>query len=311
MNQYTYKWHNYSMLIGCTKCGDKIIFQAPDKKVECKSCGNVEGFEWKKALELVKIDEIRKKDTGSKQLMGSMDVKSSYSPTPNISCYHCNKNLDIAPDSDLKNFHCNHCHKKLDFVELSNELVFYSFKKAEIENTNPTMIAVRCISCAAPLEADPTKANYHCKFCGTENILPPSMRFKVVVNDVFIGVKNRFYPKELAFNGSSEEVIKSLKQNGVKSFTEEELSIVAKKHLSNPKIYFEITANSGTVSKEVEEEIFKISLHQQQIKLIGHKLGKSPTEIQERLSPLQVNTAQNSSPSNKEKKPGFFKRLFG
>jgi len=299
------------MLIACVKCGDKIIFQSPTTKVECKSCGHEEKYDWKQVLSFVKIEDIKKQDTGSKQLMGSMDVKTSYSPAQNITCYHCNNHINIAPDSDLNSFNCNHCNKQLEFTDITNDLVFYSFKKGDSQNSAPAMVAVRCVSCAAPLEADPTKTNYHCKFCGTENILPPSMRYKVVLNDIFIGVKNRFYPKELAFTGYPEEVIKSLKQNGIKSFTEEELSTIAKNHISNHQIYFEITANSGVVSKEVEEEIYKVSKHQQQIKLIGNKLGKSQTEIQERLNILNPNTPKTPAEPTKEKKQGFFKKLFG
>ncbi len=240
-----------------------------------------------------------------------MDIKVNFSPAPHINCYHCKSNISIAPDSDLKNFDCNHCKKHLEFEEVTNEIVFYSFKKGDLKNAVPAMVAVRCVSCAAPLEADPTKTNYHCKFCGTENILPPSMRYKVVVNDTFIGLKNRFYPKELAFTGYPEEVIKSLKQNGIKSFTEEELSSIVKKHLTHHQIYFEITANSGNVSKEVEEEVYQVSKHQQQIKLIGNKLGKSQNEIQERLSLLNPNNPKTTPKEEKEKKQGFFKKLFG
>lgn len=211
-NQYSYKWYSYHLLISCRKCGDKIIFQSTKDKVECKSCGNTEEYSWKDALSFMKVEEIKKKETGSLQLLGRMDAKSSYEPVKNIDCFHCKTAIVIHPDDDLNDFECKNCKKILEFEEISNELVFYSFKKVDAQSTPPAMVAVRCVSCGAPLEADPTKTNYDCKFCSTQNVLPPSLRYKVVINDSFIGVKKIFYPKELAFTGRPEEVIKSLKQ---------------------------------------------------------------------------------------------------
>lgn len=76
-------------------------------------------------------------------------------------------------------------------------------------------------------------------------------------------------------------------------------------------MYFEITANSGVVAKDIEEEIYKISKHPQQIRLIGNKLGKTQTEINKRLNELNPPLESNKKEETPQNKSGFFKKLFG
>jgi len=310
MKQYSYKWLSYNLNVGCVRCGNRMIFQSPEKEVECNDCGYKEKYNWKDVLSFVKVEDIKKYEAGSKILMGRMDVKSTHSPVSHINCYHCKAEVNIAPDADIKAVNCNDCKKPLEFEKITEDHIFYACKNGPEQNGPPTMVAVKCVSCGAPLEADPTKNNYHCKFCGTENILPPSMRFKVILNDTFLGLRKRFYQKELAFTGFPEEVVKAIKQHGVKNFTQEEVDTIVKTYIQMPHIYFEFYSNGGKISKEVEEEIFKVSKHRQQILITGQQTGKSQPEIDKRIQEVNPPAKSIVKPEQKEKK-GFFRKLFG
>jgi ribosomal protein S27E len=326
MNNPHFKWSSYNLNIACEKCGDRIIFQNPGEKIICKSCGNKASYDWKHVLDYVKLEDIKKQDNGSKNLIGAIEARSKFDKVDHINCYHCKSTLDLAPEMALDNYSCTHCNKSLAFENIKgmHDLVFYLYKTDPNAIETPALVAVKCVSCGAPLEADPTKPNYHCKFCSTENILPLSLRFKVVVNDIYIGERRNFFPKELVFSKDPADVLKGLKKNGLSSLNDEELKQILKNHLANTAIYFEIIGNERTVPREIEEEVFLICSNPQHIKIIGHRLNKSIEEIDARIK--QVNPGYQSTPkvnqkdkTNKEedkqppadKKTGFFKRLFG
>jgi DNA-directed RNA polymerase subunit RPC12/RpoP len=326
MNNPHYKWLNYNLNIACEKCGDRIIFQNIGSKVSCKSCGSDASYNWETVLDYIKIEDVKKQDSGTKHLMGEMDIRSKFEVIDHINCYHCKTELNLEPKMDLADYSCKNCNKHLEFEYINrlDDLVFYSYKNDPKQNTSPTLVAVRCVSCGAPLEADPTKPNYNCKFCSTDNLLPLSLRYKVVVNDVFIGIKRNFFPKALVSSKNPVDIIKALKQNGISSLTNEELNQILKNHLTYSAIYFEIAGNEYEVPKEIEEDIFKLTTHQQQIKIIGHRLGKSTEEIDKRLlevnpnyqPPGKENPKDQSNKTDKNKqspdvKKGLFKRLFG
>jgi ribosomal protein S27E len=326
MNRPNYKWFSYNLNIACEKCGDRTIFQTTHEKVACKSCGHPASYNWEYVLSYVTLEDIKKHDNGSVNLMGEIEARSKYELVEAINCYHCKSALEVSPENDLVNHNCTHCHQPVEFENINgmDEFVIYSYKTDPNASTSPAMVAVRCVSCGAPLEADPTQANYHCKFCSTENILPLSLRYKVVVNDIYVGIKRNFFPKKLLFSKDPVEVLKALKQNGIGSLKDEELNQILQNHLYYTAIYFEIIGNEYNPPKEIEEKIYHICKNEQHIKIIGHKLGKSIEEIDKRLLEVNPNyqpankTALNKQPGhieNKKQSPpqkdGFFKRLFG
>jgi DNA-directed RNA polymerase subunit RPC12/RpoP len=323
MNHPHYKWFSYNLNIACEKCGDRIILQDPNEKLVCKSCSNHSSYTWPEVLYRVKLEDIKKTDTGSKNLVGEIDARSKFDSVDHISCYHCKSTLKITQETELTDYHCPDCNKPLAFENISemHDFVFYSYKTNPAESSSPALVAVRCVSCGAPLEADPTKSDYHCKFCSTENVLPVSLRYKVVVNDIYIGIKRNFFPRELIVSKNPVEVLRALKQNGISSLKDEELNQIIKNHIAYTDVYFEILGQEYDVPKEIEQEVYNVCKHEHQIKVIGRRLGKSTDEINKKL--VEVNpdykpaatTNSKVIPGDKKqdppKKEGFFKKLFG
>jgi len=109
-----------------------------------------------------------------------------------INCYQCHHVLAIPANTELKEIACEHCNQLIKFSsdaeDGSKDLVFY-FHKNQKEQPEGNIIAVRCASCGAPLQADATKNEYTCSFCNTLNIVPPSLRARKVLDDVYVGAK--------------------------------------------------------------------------------------------------------------------------
>ena len=188
-----YKWYRYNLNVICSTCNDPIPFQSFDGNPKCEECGTVSDKTWTQAVVFSNIKKVQQYDNGSTQLGGFMNLQMKYDLVPAINCFHCRQALEIRQQADLTSIDCTNCNHEISFIavqepELKN-LVFYFYKKEKTEPES-NIIAVRCASCGAPLQADNTKNEYTCNFCSTLNIIPAALRAKKVLDDVFVGWKN-------------------------------------------------------------------------------------------------------------------------
>ena len=186
-----YNWYKYNLNVTCDKCNHPIPFQSFDGNPSCEECGNISDKTWLDAVEFSNIKKIKDYDDGSTNLQGFMSLEMNYNLIEKINCFHCHHTLDIPKDTDLKEVNCANCHQKISFSIIENnvelkDLVFY-FHENRKSNPQGNIIAVRCASCGAPLQADATKNEYTCNFCSTLNIIPPALRAKKVLDDVYVG----------------------------------------------------------------------------------------------------------------------------
>lgn len=182
---YTYKWNSFNLNVPCTKCGNNIILQEFEGNPTCNECGNINKRDWPLVLrEVLSIFKF-----GDSKRISMSSCKANWEPVEKINCYHCKSIIEITEESDLKNYSCSSCNQSLNFNEFEQleDIVLYKCGAINSAQEAAKLIAVRCISCGAPLEVDSTKNNFHCQFCSTDNVLPMSLRYKVVLDDIFVG----------------------------------------------------------------------------------------------------------------------------
>ena len=186
----SYNWYKYNLNVICDKCSKPIPFQAVEGNPVCEECGTISDRTWTDAVVFSNITKLNEYDDGSTNFMGFMSIEMNYNKVDAVNCYHCHHVVETPTDTVLTEIDCANCNQKLSFVNINQEelknLVFY-FHKNEKTNPKGSIIAVRCASCGAPLEADTTKNEYTCNFCQTLNIVPPSLRAKKVLDDVYVG----------------------------------------------------------------------------------------------------------------------------
>lgn len=288
---YKYKWNSLSLIVDCTKCGNNIVLQNFDGNPECTDCGNTNKQSWGDIIKEIDIPGMKRGGSNHKVMMGSLNGKVQMEDIESINCYHCQQVLTLPAQEELNNYTCNHCSEPLAFKEYEglDELVFYRADAANKKQEKVLMIAVRCVSCGAPLEADPTKNNFHCKFCSTENILPLSLRYKVVLEDVFVGLRNSKFIKLAAFESNGTIVEQTLRENGKASFEDAELDTILIKNKEDVGIYRQIIDEFKYLpSDKILNEIFNTSNNPTIIQSVGTRLQKSAEEIKYRLDQLKV-----------------------
>jgi len=189
---FQYKWYKYNLNVICSTCSKPIPFQSFEGNPTCEECGNISDKTWSEAVGFSDIKKVKQYDDGSTTLMGFMSIEMNYNLVKDINCYQCHHVLEIPANTELKEIECENCNQLIKFTSDTDdglkELVFY-FHKNKKEDLNGNIIAVRCASCGAPLEADATKNEYTCNFCNTLNIVPPALRAKKVLDDVYVGTK--------------------------------------------------------------------------------------------------------------------------
>jgi predicted RNA-binding Zn-ribbon protein involved in translation (DUF1610 family) len=313
--KYHYNWNTFNLIVDCDKCGNNIVLQDLKGSPTCSDCGNVNKTGWDEVINRVDILGMKKGNSTQKTLLGSINARASLNPAKHINCYHCNQILQLPEQGSLDNYHCNHCNTPVEFYEDANqdELVFY---KAGLHNQEPAqavqMIAVRCVSCGAPLEVDPTKNNFTCKFCSTENILPPSLRYKVVLADTFVAIRNSKYLKLMAFEHNGQIVKQALRENGRESFENEELNKILLTNKNDAGVYNQITQEFKHLPPDlVLNELFNTSTNPSLVTQVGTRLQKTKAELDARLKVItpekKQNTTTKSNSQPPPKKPAFYK----
>jgi len=195
MSGIRYLWYQYRLQVACEKCGNQMVLQEPSGSPECESCGESFKHTWLDAMDFCRVGELVKGKTGNRHLMGLMTAISSSEAVADVQCHHCKK--IINPDIDIcatPDYPCEHCQEKISFqsIDSVDGLVFYRFiSGGKIDEDAIALIAVRCISCGAPLEVDARKAHFPCSFCKVENVLPPGLRQKRILDDIFIGARKK------------------------------------------------------------------------------------------------------------------------
>lgn len=184
-------WFNVHLNVICEKCQHPIPLQSFEGNPTCEECGTVSDKSWLDALEFSAIKKVKQYKDGSTNLAGFMQIQMNYSAVENIACYHCHHVVKVPDTADLSDISCENCNHKIELIKIENHaafknLVFYIHKNKRYD-TKGNIIAVRCASCGAPLQADNTKHEYNCNFCSTLNIIPPSLRAKKVLDDVYVG----------------------------------------------------------------------------------------------------------------------------
>lgn len=185
-----YKWYKYNLNVVCDKCQHPIPFQSFEGNPSCEECGAVSNKTWTDAVIFSGVKKVKQYNDGSTTLGGFMQLQMNYEAVDNIACFNCHHTLENREDSLSNNIECSQCHQKIDWITIKEDdlkdLVFY-FHKNKKDNLKGNIIAVRCASCGAPLQADNTKNEYTCNFCSTLNIIPPALRAKKVLDDVYVG----------------------------------------------------------------------------------------------------------------------------
>lgn len=236
MQHFSYRWYSYDLLVGCPKCGDKIPFQGIAGNPQCGDCGHTLKYTWAEVLKQAEVEDLKKRGRNgqSSTILGKVNINLSTAWVEGIPCGHCKKTMEISVDTQPGDITCSHCNKPSPATtnEQIKDMVFYkSGNSAAVQTGTIDMVAVRCASCGAPLQADPTKSNYNCQFCHTENILPPSMRRKVVLDDMYVGVQVLRLPPELAMTvGNSDKVRRVLNENKRTDYTDDQLNELMVKH---------------------------------------------------------------------------------
>ncbi|MFN8282771.1 MAG: hypothetical protein U0U67_06120 [Chitinophagales bacterium] len=186
-----YRWHQYNLNVICDKCQHPIPFQSFEGNPTCEECGTISDKTWLESVAFSNIEKVKQYQDGSTQLAGFMQLQMNYNFVENINCFYCHHALEIPENTALTTVTCQFCNKDISFAAFDNNtelknLVFYFHKNVK-SDPKGNSIAVRCASCGAPLEADATKNEYTCRFCTTLNIIPPSLRAKKVLDDVYVG----------------------------------------------------------------------------------------------------------------------------
>ncbi len=284
---HRYNWSTLSVIVDCSKCGNNIVLQNFDGNPKCSDCGNINKKSWENIIKAVDLPAMKKANSDHKIMMGTINGKVQLDNVDSIPCYHCKQALTLPEQSGLENYLCNHCNQSVSFKEYEgmDELVFYKASSDAKIKENVQMIAVRCVSCGAPLEADPTKNNFHCKFCSTENILPVSLRYKVVLDDIFVSERMSKIPKLQAFVIDGKIVKQALREYGKESFNDMELGKVLLDKKDDSDVYHQIMNEFKYLpSDSILKEIFNTSKNETVIKQVGLRLQKTPEEIKYRIS---------------------------
>jgi hypothetical protein len=306
---YTYQWHLLHLNTKCNKCGNNIPFQNNETFPTCNECGHANKISWTNIIKTADVEGMKRGGSFKKTMLGTIDATLSFELVEQIPCLHCKAPLTITQDTPLQDYSCESCHKKVEFSEYAEieDLIFYKNGGEQLQE-GIKMIAVRCVSCGAPLEADPTKSAFNCKFCATDNILPMSLRYKVVLDDIYFGEKKKRYPKLLAFEKDGQIVKQSLRENGKASFADAELDQVLLNKKNDAGIYHMIVQEFNYLpSDKILNEIFFNSTNATIIKQAGTRLQKSQEDIASRISLISPKTPEkkivtNSSASSQVKK---------
>jgi predicted RNA-binding Zn-ribbon protein involved in translation (DUF1610 family) len=295
--KYKYKWNTFNMIVDCTKCGNNIVLQDFEGSPTCNECGNINKPDWETTIRKIDVVAMKRDNVTNHKMLGTINATTAVESIDQISCYHCNSVLELPEQGELKDYICNNCKQPVTFKEYEglDELLFYKAgAKATATQEAVKMIAVRCVSCGAPLEVDPAKNNFSCKFCSTENILPVSLRYKVVLADIFVGIRNSKYLKLAAFQQDGQIVQQTLRENGKESFANDELNTILLNSKNDVGVYNQITGEFKHLPPDsVLNELFNTSTNQTLIGLVGSRLQKSKEEIEARIDEI--------APKQKEK----------
>jgi predicted RNA-binding Zn-ribbon protein involved in translation (DUF1610 family) len=288
---YSFKWFQFNLKNECSKCGNNIVFQDFEGKPTCNECGYEEKFDWPEVLKEIGITGVTAEKWGNSKIMGGFNASANAEPVEYIDCYHCNSHLLLPDNTDTKNFNCTSCNEPLSFYEYPEfkDLIFY--KSGDNNNNNKDTgikpIAVRCVSCGAPLEVDPTKNSFNCKFCSTDNILPTSMRYKVVLSDIFVADKKARYPKLLAFEKDGKIMEQVLRIDGKESIQDDTLDKLLLSEKNDISTYNLILKEyKYRPSDKILNELFSTSSNQTIIERSGTRLQKSQEEIDDRIQQI-------------------------
>lgn len=319
MNDFKYKWYKFNLNVACARCGNNIPMQHTTGWPECDDCGEKSKHTWVDAMNFSDVKDLIKGETGNKKLLGLMSANSNTEAVATLNCYDCKQS--IHPTEDListKKHTCEHCEKELHFESFNeiNNIVFYTYVNKKISDANKAaLVAVRCAACGAPLETDPSKTNYHCKFCGVENILPPSLRHRRVLDDIYAGVQKQIpSAKKINDLNSTQYIINCLKENKLEAFEAGALDTLMQRFPENLQIYHIIVNDLKYVfPAETYEKLWKLTKSAAFLNIISVKLNKSDSEHNLRVNELNVNKKPIETKVAK-KEEGFFdklKKLFG
>lgn len=308
---YTYQWHLLHLITKCNKCGNNIPFQNNETHPTCNECGHANKTSWSHIIKTADIEGMKRGGSTKKTMLGTIDATLSFELIEQVPCLHCQESLVITQETPLKNYSCESCHQKIEFTQYAEleDLIFYKHGTTTQIEDGIKMIAVRCVSCGAPLEVDPTKTEFSCKFCSTDNILPMSLRYKVVLDDIYFGEQKKRYPKLLAFEKDGQIVKQSLRENGKASFADAELDEVLLNKKNDTGIYHMIVQEFNYLpSDKILNEIFFNSTNATIIRQAGTRLQKSPEDIASRITAVSPKTAEKKIPTNSSPKQPVKKR---
>lgn len=290
---YSFKWFQFNLNVECTKCGNNIVFQDFKGNPSCNECGNENKYPWTEVMKEIGVMEVPSGKWGSRKLLGGFNASANVDTAEYIDCYHCKSHLLLPDDTDTKNFNCTSCNQTLSFYEYPEfkDLIFYrSAENDQSKDVGIKPIAVRCVSCGAPLEVDPTKNNFSCKFCSTDNILPMSMRYKVVLADMFVADKKARYPKLFAFEQDGKRIEQVLREDGKESFQDGTLDKILLEEKNDLNTYNMVLKEyKYRPSDKILNELFSSSTNQAIVEHTGTRLQKSPEEIARRIMEFNPN----------------------
>lgn len=287
MKYYNYQWYNFNIVLTCDKCGGRIPMEELAGNPTCNDCGHVTTYNWIDVLKRFHFGELRKNVPHKSLSIGEINGNLSSTKVEEVGCYHCGKQVHLNEQVQLP-IACPSCANDLHVTKLDYflDILFYrELKHKATTMGSESMIAVRCAACGAPLKADPTKEHYTCDHCKVDNILPPAMRYKVVLNQMYAGVKYEVFPKQLAFEINDPEVVKKVFRNADKSkFTASELDqLIAKFPHDAGILNIVLTEFKITPSMDVLHKLWSESRTQQVFILTGPRINKSQIEIDERI----------------------------
>ena len=296
-SEYSYKWYAFNLNLECPRCRSGIIFQKPENYPVCSACGQEYKIPWTEVLKNIKIRNIGGKNFGSRQL-GRITGTWSADPEKEIKCRHCGSAYALSGGIELDKIRCPSCDKALTFWQYGQfeDIVFY-LPDGDALDEEVKMVSVHCASCGAPLEADPRNNEFTCKFCSTLNILPPQLRYRIPVHDIYAGARQE---KKVLVRPLRVELIgkKLLRVIGRNGFTVEELNEILLNKKNDLGIYQVIIDELGYVPPDdILAGIYAATVNRQVVKLSGARLGKRTEEIVRRIQEFEPGYRDTSKPA--------------
>ncbi len=288
-------WRRLEARVSCTRCGEKQFFHSLREKLVCAACGKEERHTWSDVLLRLGIGRVAMDSTATLSTMGGDEARAFWEDAPGgLQCFNCSAPVKQEPTEDAA---CAGCAQVLGFEQLGERISFYALRKQGAELPPHSMVALKCASCNAPLEADVSNEKYHCSFCNTDNVLPPQLKYKYVFSEVFVSAAEEpvrghveslpedIFKSDAGFVGRiSWTAAKRVREERVAAFTHEQLNQLLLLHRNDSTLFDEVVKKQRfKPAPETLTALFKESTNWSVVLAAGQAAQVPELELDTRL----------------------------